>query len=253
MSAPGRPHPEAASTPGPGAVVRATGRTTNRRASAREPGLAVQPVPPAVVRGHLHARRGGRPRGAHDAPGPSAVGRLLTDHQPDGALEVVVGEVADQVVTPLCQGRVEIPDVGVVQLSQHIDEVVRQRYRHLLDGGPGPVSAHVPLSHPFKAQLTTPTRLRPGAVGGGRTSQQALSDGSSIDRRTRRGGAPPQGAPAALPLHAGHMRATRLSEGRRCESDAPDTWTEPRQTPVLRSMKQVTDVRAFLSDHLRLY
>ena len=42
------------------------------------------------------------------------------------------------------------------------------------------------------------------------------------------------------------MRATRLSEGSRCESDDPGTWTEPRQAPVLASMKQVADEGASL-------
>src|SRR3954447_18781641 len=50
--------------------------------------------------------------------------------------------------------------------------------------------------------------------------------------------------------HAGQMRATRLGEGSRCESDDPDTWTEPRQAPVLRSMKQVAEMRMF-SRHRR--
>ena len=51
--------------------------------------------------------------------------------------------------------------------------------------------------------------------------------------------------PWRRPARAGQMRATRPSVGSRYESDSPGAWTEPRQAPVLRSMKQVADERAF--------
>ncbi len=84
-----------------------------------------------------------------------------------------------------------------------------------------------------------------------RSSRTSIQTGRRVGRATllRAGQTPLEPLPTlATPgprrPNESHTGPRKVSVGSRIESDGPGTWTEPRQAPVLRSMKQVAAFRA---------